>query len=95
MAKTPTPVFPIYGTDNADTIAGTLGADLMYGGRGDDTYIVNNAGDFVGENANAGTDTTNSIKSTFTALSTTLKSTLTDRFTLTVLRISGACSSVD
>jgi serralysin len=40
-----------------DTLDGGAGQDKMTGGAGDDTYIVNNTGDKVAEDANAGTDT--------------------------------------
>ena len=40
-----------------DTLDGGIGADTMIGGTGNDTYIVDNVGDKVIENANAGTDT--------------------------------------
>src|SRR5262249_6473004 len=38
-------------------IDGGGGADHMFGGAGDDTYIVDNTGDVVGENPGAGNDT--------------------------------------
>ena len=38
-------------------IDGGLGDDVMVGGAGNDTYIVNSAGDTVSEQANEGTDT--------------------------------------
>jgi Ca2+-binding RTX toxin-like protein len=44
------------GTSGNDTLTGTTGADAMAGGMGDDTYSVDNAGDTVTENADAGTD---------------------------------------
>jgi Ca2+-binding RTX toxin-like protein len=45
-------------TGNAldNIIDGRAGADRMYGKAGDDTYYVNNAADFVGENALEGSD---------------------------------------
>uniref|UniRef100_UPI000B2DB285 beta strand repeat-containing protein n=1 Tax=Sphingomonas asaccharolytica TaxID=40681 RepID=UPI000B2DB285 len=58
--------FSITGGQGADTIQtaggndfldGGGGADLLSGGGGDDTYIVDNTGDKVFENANGGTDT--------------------------------------
>ena len=39
-----------------DTLDGGLGADKLYGGLGDDTYLVDNTGDIVNENASEGTD---------------------------------------
>ena len=46
-----------YGYAGDDYIDGRLGADRMYGGTGHDTYVVDNAGDQVIENANEGFDT--------------------------------------
>ncbi|PKN89270.1 MAG: hypothetical protein CVU51_01070 [Deltaproteobacteria bacterium HGW-Deltaproteobacteria-1] len=43
-----------------DTLDGGAGADSMLGGIGDDTYIRDNTGDVVTENANEGSDTVNS-----------------------------------
>jgi Ca2+-binding RTX toxin-like protein len=39
----------IHGGDNGDYIDGGTGADSMYGWGGNDTYVVDNAGDFVFE----------------------------------------------
>ena len=50
----------LYGNSGNNILDGGLGADKMYGGLGNDTYYVDNAGDIVTENANAGTDTINS-----------------------------------
>jgi Ca2+-binding RTX toxin-like protein len=47
----------IYGGTGNDYLDGGYGADRMYGESGDDVYIVDNAGDVVGESANNGTDT--------------------------------------
>ena len=49
-------VTQIIGTDGDDYLEGTLGADEFYGLRGNDTYRVDNAGDIVFEEAEAGTD---------------------------------------
>jgi len=43
-----------------DLLDGGAGADIMRGGLGNDTYIVDNTGDVVTENANEGTDTVQS-----------------------------------
>ncbi|MBY3220630.1 M10 family metallopeptidase [Rhizobium laguerreae] len=47
----------ITGGAGHDTLNGGAGADSLIGGAGDDTYIVDNTGDSVAENAAAGTDT--------------------------------------
>ena len=41
----------IYGSDSHDQIEGTTGADVMVGGAGSDTYVVNHSGDLVLEEA--------------------------------------------
>ncbi|MBW8882111.1 MAG: calcium-binding protein, partial [Asticcacaulis sp.] len=48
----------LFGTSGNDALNGRAGADIMAGGIGDDTYYVDNAGDQVQENANAGNDVT-------------------------------------
>lgn len=45
------------GNAGANTLDGGSGADAMIGGAGHDTYIVDNVGDLVSENASQGTDT--------------------------------------
>lgn len=47
----------VYGGDGNDLLEGGAGADIMQGGLGDDVYIVDNPGDQVIEQANAGNDT--------------------------------------
>ena len=44
------------GTTTNLMLTGTGGADTLVGGTGNDTYVVNNAGDVVNESAGAGTD---------------------------------------
>ncbi|EIW20876.1 MULTISPECIES: calcium-binding protein, partial [Pelosinus] len=50
----------IIGTSGSNILNGGLGADWMMGGMGDDTYVVDNVGDFVFENIDGGTDTVQS-----------------------------------
>ncbi|MEA5536013.1 Calx-beta domain-containing protein [Crocosphaera sp. XPORK-15E] len=40
-----------------DTLNGGTGIDILQGGVGDDTYIINELGDTINENANEGSDT--------------------------------------
>ncbi len=50
----------LVGNSGANVLNGGTGADSMSGGAGDDTYVRDNAGDAVTENANEGTDTVQS-----------------------------------
>jgi Ca2+-binding RTX toxin-like protein len=50
----------ITGNSANNILNGGGGADSLSGGLGDDTYVVDNIGDLVTENANAGTDRTQS-----------------------------------
>lgn len=50
----------LVGNTNANTLDGGAGADSMSGGAGNDIYVVDDVGDLVAENANAGTDTVQS-----------------------------------
>lgn len=52
-------------TSENDYIDGGVGADIMNGGRGDDTYIVDNLKDMVKESANQGNDTIITTLNTF------------------------------
>jgi Ca2+-binding RTX toxin-like protein len=54
-----TPVLSLGATAGNDALMGTVGADVFAGGLGNDSYVVNNVGDVVYENANEGTDTVN------------------------------------
>ena len=50
----------LYGLGGVDKLDGGVGADTMFGGDGNDTYVVDNLGDQVFENANEGNDTVQS-----------------------------------
>ena len=50
----------LLGNSAANVLDGLSGADTLRGGTGDDTYIIDNIGDTITENANAGIDTVNS-----------------------------------
>lgn len=50
----------IDGGGGNDTLIGWVGVDTMIGGLGNDIYFVENTGDIVTENLNAGTDTVSS-----------------------------------
>jgi len=54
------------GADGNDVLDGAGGADTMIGGLGNDTYFVDNIGDVVTENPNAGTDTVLTNLASFT-----------------------------
>ncbi|MBY2998936.1 M10 family metallopeptidase, partial [Rhizobium leguminosarum] len=56
----------ITGGAGNDTLNGAAGADILIGGAGDDTYIVDNVGDSVAENAAAGTDTVRTTLAAYT-----------------------------
>ena len=44
------------GTDDNDTLSGSIGADTLYGGSGDDVYVVNDRADSVIESDGEGLD---------------------------------------
>ena len=46
----------LHGGGGNDLLDGGLGADILYGGAGDDTYMVDNIGDRVSEQATVGVD---------------------------------------
>jgi len=48
------------GNSGNNLLNGGVGADSMAGGKGNDTYVVDNTGDIVTENASEGTDTVQS-----------------------------------
>src|SRR5262245_18966592 len=50
----------------ADTLNGGTGADHMFGGAGNDTYVVDNIGDVVTENAGEGIDTVQTSLNVYT-----------------------------
>lgn len=59
-------MFKGYGNELANVIVGGVKNDRLYGGRGNDTFIVSEAGDVVTELANEGVDT---VKTTLQAYS--------------------------
>ena len=54
------------GGDDNDTIDGGIGIDAMSGGAGDDTFFVQETGDTVSEGAGGGTDTVQSLATSYT-----------------------------
>ncbi|QNM83048.1 hypothetical protein H8M03_01405 [Sphingomonas sabuli] len=53
----------VVGTGGDDVLDGGIGADAMYGLAGDDTFLLDNAGDVVYENPDEGSDTIRSTVS--------------------------------
>lgn len=56
----------LVGGDGSDWLDGGAGADTMTGGAGDDRYYVDDAGDVVVEEANAGIDEVRTTRSAYT-----------------------------
>jgi Ca2+-binding RTX toxin-like protein len=56
----------LYGSDGNNVLDGRAGADFMMGLKGNDTYIVDDLGDYVSESAGGGNDTVRSSASSFT-----------------------------
>jgi serralysin len=56
----------LFGSLGNDVLDGRAGADSMQGDRGNDTYIVDNAGDAVVEGVNAGTDLVKTTLASYT-----------------------------
>ncbi|MET0238385.1 MAG: family 16 glycosylhydrolase [Sphingobium sp.] len=55
-ASLPLPTGSTKGNDNNNSLTGTAGADVLAGGKGDDTYYLNHAGDKVVEKNGEGVD---------------------------------------
>lgn len=56
----------LVGTAKDDVLDGLVGKDLMHGGKGNDLYRVDDAGDFIVEPLNSGTDRVESTAANFT-----------------------------
>ena len=56
----------LFGATGNDLLDGGAGNDVMYGGAGDDTYVVDNSGDMVVENANEGVDLVRTTLASYT-----------------------------
>ena len=56
----------VHGTSAADAMAGGTGGDMLLGGRGNDTYTVNNTGDRPVEEGAEGTDLVKTTLSSYT-----------------------------
>ncbi|AGS25817.1 beta strand repeat-containing protein [Rhizobium etli] len=66
LTYTGTAAFTGSGNGLDNVITGGIGADHLAGGLGNDTYIVDNAGDVVTENAGEGTDTVRTALASYT-----------------------------
>jgi serralysin len=75
------------GGDGNDTLNGLTGIDIMRGGLGNDTYIVDNAGDVVIESFSEGTDT---VQSSVTYTLNTLNALSVENLTLTGAKAANA-----
>ncbi|NEK20756.1 calcium-binding protein, partial [Rhizobium leguminosarum] len=66
LTFTGTAAFTGTGNELDNVITGGTGADHLIGGAGDDTYVVDNAGDVVTENAGEGNDTVKTALAAYT-----------------------------
>jgi Ca2+-binding RTX toxin-like protein len=55
----------LFGGLGSDTLDGFIGADSLAGGKGDDVYVIDDAGDKVSESPGEGTDTIRTLLASF------------------------------